>query len=49
MPRRNTSLDKRNTDQSVYPIIQGDIPGNTNDKDVRYKRIGGMEAKKYQR
>ena len=49
MPRRNTSSDKRNTDQSVYPIIQGNILGNSINKDVRYKRTGGMEAKKYLR
>ena len=49
MLRRNTSLDKRNIDQSVYPIIQCNILGNSIDKDMRYKRTGGMEAKKYLR
>ena len=48
MLRRNTS-DKRNIDQSVYPIIQCDILGNSTDKDMRYKRTGGMGAKKYLR
>ena len=49
MPRRITSSDKRNTDQSVYPIIQGDILGNFINKDVHYKQTGGMGAKKYLR
>jgi len=31
----------------VCPIIQGDIPGNSIDKDMYYERTGGMEAKKY--
>ena len=48
MLRRNTS-DKRNIDQSVYPIIQCDILGNSTDKDMHYERIGGMGVKKYLR
>ena len=30
-----------------YPIIQGDIPGSSTNKDVHYERTGGMGAKKY--
>ena len=49
MPRRNISSDKQSTDQSVYPIVQSDIPGNSTDKDVRHKRTRGIGAKKYLR
>ena len=49
MLRRNISLDKRSTDRSVYPIVQGDILGNSTDKDMRYKRTRGIGAKKYLR
>ena len=49
MLRRNTSSDKRNIDQSVYPIIQCDILGNSTDNDMRYKQTGGVRAKKYLR
>ena len=48
-PNRSISLAKQRRGQKVSSIIQSDIPGNTTDKDVRYKRTGGMEAKKYQR
>ena len=33
----------------MYPIIQGDIPVNSIDKDMHYEHIGGMGVKKYLR
>ena len=47
--RRNIPSTKRNEDQNVYPIIQGDVPGGSVDKNVHYERIGGMGARKYPR
>ena len=33
----------------MCPIIQGDIPGGSIDKDVNYKRTEGVGARKYLR
>ena len=33
----------------VYPIAQGDLLGNSIDRDVNYERTRGMEAQKYLR
>ena len=33
----------------MCPIIQGDVPGSSIDKDVHYEHTGGMGAKKYLR
>ena len=47
--RRNIPLAKRNEDQDVSFVIQGDIPGDFIDKDMHYERTGRMEARKYLR
>ena len=36
-PRKNISSTKRSEDQNVYPIIQGDIPRGSIDKDMHYE------------
>ena len=33
----------------IYPIVQGDLLGNSTDMDVYYKCTGGMEVQKYLR
>ena len=47
--RRNISSTKWSEDQNVYPIIQGDIPGSSINKDMHYERTWGIEARKYLR
>ena len=47
--RRNISSTKWSEDQNVYPIIQGDIPRGSIDKDMHYERTWGIEARKYLR
>ena len=48
-PRRNTPLAKRNEDQDVSPDIQGDVLGDSIDRDMHHERIGRMRARKYLR
>ena len=45
--KRVISLAKRKRDQKVSPIIQGDFPGSSTDKDTPNERVGGRGAKKY--
>ena len=47
--RRNIPLAKHNEDQDVPPVIQGDVPGGSIDKNMHYERIGRMGARKYLR
>ena len=47
--RRNIPSAKRNEDQDVPPVIQGDILGGSIDKDMHYDRTGRMGARKYLR
>ena len=47
--RRSIPSAKRNKDQDVSPVIQGDIPGGPIDKDTHYEHIGKMGAMKYLR
>ena len=46
---RNIPSAKRSKNQNVCPIIQGDIPGSSIDKDMHYECTGEMKAKKYLR
>ena len=46
-PRRNIPSAKRNEDQDVPPIIQGDVPGGSTDKDMHYERTGRTGVRKY--
>ena len=48
-PRRNIPLAKRNEDQNMCSIIQGDVLGSSIDKGMYYERIGEMGARKYLR
>ena len=48
-PRRNIPLVRRNEDQNVCLIIQGDILGGSIDKDVHYDRTELVGARKYLR
>ena len=34
---------------NVYPIVQGDLPGNSTDRDVHYEHTREMGAQKYLR
>ena len=47
--RRSISSTKRSRGQKECPIIQGDLPGNSSDKDIRYKRTGQLGGGKYLR
>ena len=47
--RRNIPSAKRNEDQDVPPVIQGDVPGGSIDTDMHYKRTGRIGARKYLR
>ena len=47
--RRNIPSAKRNKDQDVPPVIQGDVLGGSIDKDMHYDRTGRMGARKYLR
>ena len=40
-PRRNIPSAKRNEDQDVPPVIQGNVLGGSIDKDMCYKRTNG--------
>ena len=48
-PRRNIPSAKRNEDQDVPLVIQGDVPRGPVDKDMHYERTGRMRARKYLR
>ena len=48
-PRRNISLAKRSRGQKVCLVIQGNIPRNSIDKDIRYERTRQMGDGKYLR
>ena len=48
-PRRSISSTKRGRDQKVCFVIQGDILGNSIDKDMHYGRTGQMGVEKYLR
>ena len=48
-PRRSISSAKQSRRQKVCSIIQGDIPGNSIDKDIRYERTRQMGGGKYLR
>ena len=48
-PRRNIPSTKRNKDQYVSPVIQGDIPGGSIDKNMHYEHTRRMGARKYLR
>ena len=48
-PRKSISLAKKSRGQKVCSIIQGDIPWNSIDKDIRYERTGQMGGGKYLR
>ena len=48
-PRWNIHSAKRNEDQDVPPIIQGDVPGGSTDKDMHYECTERMGARKYLR
>ena len=45
--RRNIPSAKRNEDQDMSPVIQGDIPGGPFDKDMYYEHTGRIGARKY--
>ena len=47
--RRNIHLAKRNEGRDVPPVIQGDVPGGSINKDMLYERTGRMGARKYLR
>ena len=42
-PRRNIPSTRRNGDRNVCPIIQGDVPRGSIDKDMHYERTEGWE------
>ena len=48
-PRRSIPLARRKENRNMCPIIQGDVPGGSIDKDVTYKRTEGVGARKYLR
>ena len=47
--RRNISLAKRSRGQKVCLVIQGNIPRNSIDKDIRYERTRQLGGGKYLR
>ena len=47
--RRSIFLTKRSRGQKVCSVIQGGIPRNSIDKDIRYERIKQMGGGKYLR
>ena len=47
--RRHIPSAKRNEDQDVPLVIQGDVPGGSINKDMHYERTGRMGARKYLR
>ena len=47
--RRNIPSAKRNEDQDVPPVIQGDVPRGFIDKDMHYERTRRMRVRKYLR
>ena len=48
-PRRSITSAKRSRGQKECPVIQGDIRGNSIDKDIRYERTGQLGGGKYLR
>ena len=48
-PRRNISSTKCNEDQDVPPVIHGDVPRGSIDKDMHYERTRRMGVRKYLR
>ena len=48
-PRRNIPSAKRNKDQNVPSVIQGDVSGISIDKDMHYERTGRIGVRKYLR
>ena len=40
--RRNIPSAKRNGDQNMPPVIQGDVPGDFIGKDMHYEGTGRM-------
>ena len=48
-PRRSISSAKRSRDQTKCPVIQGNILGNSTDKNICYECIGQLECEKYLR
>ena len=47
--RRNIPSAKRNEDQDVPPVIQGDVPRGFIDKNMHYERTRRMRVRKYLR
>ena len=47
--RRNIPSARQNEDQNVCPIIQGDVPKGSIDKDMHNECIKGVGARKYLR
>ena len=48
-PRRNIPSAKCNEGRDMPPVIQGDVPGGSIDKDMHYEHTGRMGARKYLR
>ena len=48
-PRRSISSNRQSTDQMYIISFKGDLLRNSIDRDVHYKRTGGMKAQKYLR
>ena len=48
-PRRNIPLARQNEGQNVCPIIYGDVPGGSIDKDMHYECTEGVGTMKYLR
>ena len=48
-PKRNIPSAKCNKDQEVPPVIQGDVPRGSIDKDMHYEYMGRSGARKYLR
>ena len=48
-PRRNIPSAECDEDQDVPPVIQGDIPRGSINKDMHHERTGRMRARKYLR
>ena len=46
---RSIPSTKRNGDQNMPPVIQGDVPGDFIGKDMHYEGTGRMGARKYLR
>ena len=48
-PRRSISSAKRSRDQTKCPVIQGNILGNSTDKNICYERTWQLGGGKYLR